>query len=86
MQLVVLVTPAANWVAIQRQLEAQTFAATILEATASGREGKLATVLVVAAEHRVEEACALLRAVIKTAESTVESDLFVVPVDHFTKT
>ena len=86
MQLLVLVTPAANWAAIRHHLEAQTFAATILEATAHGPGHKLATVLIATDEHRVEEACALLRAAVQRTAQAAESDLFVVPVDHFTKT
>ncbi len=86
MQLLVLVTPAATWAAIHRRLEEETFAATILEATASGRDGKLATVLMVIDEPRLDDATALLRMVIQAAKVSGESELLVVPVDHFTKT
>lgn len=86
MQLLVVVTPAANRALIHRRLEQETFAATILDAVAPGRGGKLATVLMAVEEARVEAAVSMLRTVIGETGLDGESELFLLAVHHFTKT
>lgn len=86
MRLVVLVTPEANRTLIHRHLGEGAFAATILEATAHGQGGRWATVLMAVEEERAEATVEFLRGLIKEGKAAGESELFLLPLHHFTKT